>query len=71
MFKGQVIDKAVKQAVEDDPSLSNISIPKQGVYGPDFYDSSTKQWWDVTTEKNWPVHDKYTAQYGSGTKIIY
>lgn len=70
-FRGQVIDKAVKNAVRNDPKLSHLWVSRSGEYGPDFHDIGTGTWWDVTTPGQWGRHvDQYSFPFGSGIGLF-
>lgn len=67
MYRGDVIDAAVKLAILTDPDLAGLKVTPKGVYGPDIYDPLTKRWWDITTPGAWLDHVKlYTDEFGTG-----
>jgi len=71
---GTQIDTRFKAKVEADPDLAHLSTTPRGQFGPDVYDPKTKQYWDLTTEKDWGkgTHQgKYDEGYGSGTGIFW
>lgn len=71
-FRGQVIDKYVKDAVRKDPSLNKILwVSRSGEFGPDFHSIKTNTWWDVTTPGQWTRHvGKYKDPFGSGIGLF-
>jgi hypothetical protein len=75
LFRGQVIDAAVKQAAANDPELGSLYITRSGEVGPDFLDLNsvpgTPRWYNVTTEGNWLDHVRQYADFGQGTGIFY
>jgi hypothetical protein len=75
MFRGQVIDAAVKDAAATNPGLSSLYITRSGEFGPDFLDldslPGTPRWYDVTTEGSWLAHLEQYADFGEGTGIFY
>ena len=73
-FRGQVIDKAAKLAVGNDPGLPSIYVTRPGEFGPDFLDLNSvpgaPQWWDITTlGQCWQHLDDY-AGFGNGTPLF-
>lgn len=75
MFRGQVIDAAVKQAATADPALGSLYITRSGEFGPDFLDldslPGTPKWYDVTTPGSWPSYVTLYSGFGQGTPILY
>lgn len=70
-FRGQVIDRAVKNAVRNDPNLRHLWVSRSGEYGPDFHDIATDTWWDVTTPAQWDRHvDQYSDPFGWGIGLF-
>lgn len=71
-FRGQVIDKYVKDAVRNDPSLNNLLwVSRPGEFGPDFHDVKTNTWWDVTTPGQWGRHVRlYSNPFGDGIGLM-
>lgn len=43
-FRGQVIDRAVKDAVSNDADLKHLWTSRSGEFGPDFHDLGTDTW---------------------------
>lgn len=72
-FKGDRIDAILKRMVESDRLLNyyNLKVTPRGVRGPDFFFKDKGVWWDLTTEKAWAAHLKYTKDFGKGTRIGY
>ena len=71
MYRGQVIDRAVKNAVRDDPELNHLWVSRSGEMGPDFHDLDTNTWWDITTPGQWLNHlDTYTEPFGFGIGML-
>ena len=70
-FRGQVIDRAVKNAVRADPNLSNLWVSQSGEFGPDFHDIGTNTWWDVTTRGQFQNHlNLYSDPFGTGIGLF-
>jgi hypothetical protein len=61
MYRGTAIDRIAKKAVFDDPELEHVYVTVNKEYGPDFFDSRTGRWYDMTTIGQWPAHQ---AKYG-------
>ncbi len=74
MYMGTQIDTKFKEFVDNDPNLSDLSTTGRGKFGPDVYDPKTKEYWDLTTEKDWNrgTHQKkYDDEYGDGDGIFW
>ena len=73
MFKGERIDKYVREAVRRDRRLSHLIETPRGQPGPDFLDPKTGRWYDITTEGQWAQHVRdYAPAYGNrGVGILY
>ena len=74
LYMGTQIDTRFKAKVEADPDLAHLSTTPRGQFGPDVYDPKTKQYWDLTTEKDWGKgthQSKYDKDFGSGTGIFW
>lgn len=75
LFRGQVIDSAVKDAVVRDPNLASLYVTRSGEFGPDFLHLNSvpgmPRWYDVTTENSWLAHAQRYADFGQGTGIFY
>jgi hypothetical protein len=72
-IRGNVIDRAVKEAIRNDPDLEGLKLSRQGVKEPDIYDPDTKRWWDMTTPEpgEWEAHvEKYTDEFGKGLPLF-
>lgn len=70
MFRGDVIDAAVKKRVAQDPKLNKIlHICGRGEECPDFHDPTRNVWWDMTTDGGWRSHNKYTKLFGRGIHL--
>ena len=72
-YMGERIDFFAKQLAADDPILAQqgIKITPRGQFGPDFFNPTTGEWWDITTPNEWFGHvSKYTS-FGSGTILVY
>lgn len=73
-YRGQVIDKAAKLAVQNDPALPWIYVTRSGELGPDFLDLNslpgTPNWWDITTPGQWAQHVSDYAGFGNGTPLF-
>jgi RHS repeat-associated protein len=64
-YRGNRIDVRTRQYVKNDESLSHLK--SNYTRGPDFVDSKTGQWWDMTTERQW---QKHINKYGNaGTRL--
>jgi hypothetical protein len=65
MFRGSQIDKMARALVAEDPAVSGLlgKINK----GADFINSSTGQWWDMTTQGQWAAH---VQKYGAGGTLL-
>jgi RHS repeat-associated protein len=72
LFRGQVIDKYVKNAVKQDKKLNKVLwVSRSGEYGPDFHNIMTDRWWDITTPGAWSRHNKYTRDgFGTGSSLF-
>jgi len=71
-FYDSNVDAMAKASIAADPALSSVQITPRFQFGPDFYSSSTGQWWDITTDSQWANHvDKYTQQFGNGIHLTY
>ena len=66
-FRGERIDTFAKKLARDDPRLSGLEITGRFRHGPDFVDTATGAWWDITTPAQWPAH---VARYGPGGTIL-
>jgi hypothetical protein len=68
MFKGNVLDARVKDLVNHDPGLNDLTTTGNFQYGPDFVNTFRKAgqepWYDLTTMKQWAAHAKYDATHG-------
>jgi hypothetical protein len=63
-FRGSVIDKAAKARVAADPELAHVYSTPNFTFGADFFDANGN-WWDMTTEGQWPAHlTKYGGYFG-------
>jgi RHS repeat-associated protein len=70
-FRGQVLDRAVKTAAQNDPKLGHLWISRSGEFGPDFHDIMTSTWWDVTTRAAWNAHVRlYQNPFGRGIGLF-
>lgn len=67
-FRGDRIDEAAKEAVSKDRKLSRVQVTPRFQKGPDFIAEvdGKQHWFDMTTEKAWPAHQKSYASYGEG-----
>jgi hypothetical protein len=73
MYMGTQIDTIFKRRVESDTTLG-LSVTARGKFGPDVYNSDTKQYWDLTTEKGWNKgthQNKYDKEFGTGVGIFW
>lgn len=72
MFRGSVIDRAVREAVKRDSWLaSKVSSPTTGPLRPDFVLNYGRGWLDMTTVGQWPKHvDKYSDVFGRGIHLV-
>ncbi|WP_406215274.1 RHS repeat-associated core domain-containing protein [Streptomyces canus] len=71
LFRGQVLDRAVKTAVANDPKLGHLWVSRSGEFGPDFHDIMTMTWWDVTTRGAWAGHVRlYSNPFGRGIGLF-
>lgn len=43
-YRGQVIDRALKEAVRGDSDLGHLWVSRSGEFGPDFHDIGTNTW---------------------------
>ena len=69
-YRGARIDEFTKQAVMDDPELQHVYVTVLKERGPDFFDSRTGAWYDMTTTKAWKEHvTKYGAKNVSGFRL--
>jgi hypothetical protein len=65
MSYGERIDTFVKETLLGDPALGHLRVSERYQPGPDFFDSATGRWYDLTTTGEWADH---VARYGtSGT----
>ena len=76
MYKGTQIDTRFKELVQEDLFLqeNGIKTTPRGKKGPDVYNSKNKEYWDLTTEKDWNkgTHQKkYDTDFGKGTGIFW
>jgi RHS repeat-associated protein len=69
-FRGSVIDKAAKAAVQKDQSLSHLWVTGQGSYGPDFADLESGIWWDITTPGQFQQHLNSYSNLGTGIGLF-
>ena len=60
-YRGARIDEFAKQTVMDDPELEHVYVTVLRERGPDFFDSRTGTWYDITTTGAWKQH---VADYG-------
>lgn len=57
--------------MRNDPHLSHLWVSKSGEFGPDFHDTETGTWWDVTTSARSQDHlDLYSEPFGSGIGLF-
>lgn len=76
MYMGTQIDTIFKKNVDSDKFLQSegLRTTPRGKKGPDVYDKSNKEYWDLTTEKDWNkgTHQvKYDRDFGDGTGIFW
>jgi hypothetical protein len=70
--KGERIDKFSKESIADDRTLRHLVITPRFQFGPDFIDPINNSWYDITTLRQWPRHEKkYGPQFGQGTPLFY
>jgi hypothetical protein len=70
--KGERIDTFAKETVAKDEYLAHLKITPRFRYGPDFYDAVNNVWYDTTTIKQWPRHQKkYSDEFGQGIPLFY
>ena len=74
MYMGTQVDTTFKRLVEQDESLSHITVTSRGVLGPDVYKITSREYWNLTTKTDW-AHGIHQAQYdklfGNGTGIFW
>jgi len=61
-YRGSRIDALTKQAVMDDEALQHVYVTVNYEKGPDFFDSRTGTWYDMTTTGAWKSH---VREYGA------
>jgi RHS repeat-associated protein len=66
-FRGERIDTFAKESVAADSRLSHVDITPRFQRGPDFIDTKTGTWYDITTPGQWDAH---VAKYGPGGRIL-
>ena len=64
-FRGSAIDRRVRAAAQNDTFLRTLQ--GRSNRGPDFIDSYSGSWWDMTTPAQWPAH---VQKYGSGGTLL-
>jgi hypothetical protein len=55
-YRGSRIDAFCKESVLEDPRLAHVYITVLKEWGPDFFDSVTGRWYDMTTTRQWKAH---------------
>lgn len=74
MYMGTQVDNVFKRLVKQDDSLSHLTVTPRGVFGPDFYKITSREYWDLTTKTDW-AHGTHQARYdklfGNGTGIFW
>ncbi len=74
MYMGTQVDTAFERLVEQDESLSHLTITPRGVFGPDVYKTTSQEYWDLTTKTDWGhgIHQaRYDKLFGNGTGIFW
>ncbi|MDF3059387.1 MAG: hypothetical protein K0R17_3602 [Rariglobus sp.] len=64
-FRGNRIDVRTRAYVRQDPFLR--SLQSNYTRGPDFRQTRTNLWWDMTTPAQWPAH---VQKYGNGGTLL-
>ena len=73
MYMGTQVDTVFKILVEQDESLSHLTVTPRGVFGPDVYKTTSREYWDLTTKTDWArgTHQaRYDRLFGNGTGIF-
>ena len=74
MYMGTQVDTVFKILVEQDESLSHLTVTPRGVFGPDVYKTTSREYWDLTTKTDWArgTHQaRYDRLFGNGTGIFW
>ena len=74
MYMGTQVDTKFKAKVDADPELDHLTTTPRGEFGPDAYDPKSKEYYDLTTQKDWDkgTHQaKYDEDYGEGTGVFW
>lgn len=70
-FRGNRIDAAARRTILNDPILQPLfgagRLRGSPNRGPDFRDTLTGQWWDMTTPGQWNAH---LTRYGPGGTLL-
>ena len=69
-FRGSQIDSFFKESVLNDPALSHLEVTPQFQFGPDVFNPSTQEWWDVTTPGQWEAHTQKYWLFGNGSPLF-
>ncbi|GAB2583246.1 DUF6531 domain-containing protein [Microlunatus antarcticus] len=69
--RGTLIDRQAKGYIDNDPDLQHLYTTPAGHYGPDVMDfSGSGRWWDITTAKQWDMHQKKYDHLGPGIGVF-
>lgn len=74
MYMGTQVDNVFKRLVKQDDSLSHLTVTPRGVFGPDVYKTTSREYWDLTTKTDWArgTHQaRYDRLFGNGTGIFW
>ena len=69
MYYGERIDAFVKETALGDPALAHLGVSEPYQPGPDFFDSATGRWYDLTTAAKWAAHVASYRTSGTGTHV--
>ena len=69
--RGTLIDRQAKGYIDNDADLQHLYTTPAGHYGPDVMDfSGSGRWWDITTAKQWDMHQKKYDHLGPGIGVF-
>lgn len=69
MYYGERIDSFVKESIQGDRRLDHLGVSENFQPGPDFFDPTIDVWYDITTEKSWPDHERTYNRSGTGIHL--
>jgi len=69
---GNNIDAFFKEGVRNNPQLfPRLSVTPRFKFGPDVYNPSSGEWWDVTTPGQWGNHITKYSPFGRGGPLFW